>query len=100
MDLTPLNHTGREVELALEQVGISANKNAIPYDPKPPRVTSGLRLGTPAITSRGFKEEDARQVAQLIVRLVTNIGDESVKKQVSHDVKELTARFKVPGLDL
>ena len=100
VDLTPLNHTGREVELALEQVGISANKNAIPYDPKPPRVTSGLRLGTPAITSRGFKEEDARQVAQLIVRVVTNMGDESVKKQVSHDVKELTARFKVPGLDL
>ncbi|MCH8897731.1 MAG: serine hydroxymethyltransferase [Chloroflexi bacterium] len=100
VDLTPLNHTGREVELALEQVGISANKNAIPYDPKPPRVTSGLRLGTPAITSRGFKEEDARQVAKLIVRLVTNMGDESVKKQVSHDVKELTARFKVPGLDL
>jgi len=100
VDLTPLNRTGREVELALEQVGISANKNAIPYDPKPPRVTSGLRLGTPAITSRGFKEEDARQVAQLIVRLVTNMGDESVKKQVSHDVKELTARFKVPGLDL
>ncbi len=94
VDLTPLNHTGREVELALEQVGISANKNAIPYDPKPPRVTSGLRLGTPAITSRGFKEEDARQVAKLIVRLVTNMGDESVKKQVSHDVKELTARFK------
>ena len=100
VDLTPLNRTGREVELALEQVGISANKNAIPYDPKPPRVTSGLRLGTPAITSRGFKEEDARQVAQLIVRVVTNMGDESVKKQVSHDVKELTARFKVPGLDL
>ena len=100
VDLTPLNRTGREVELALEQVGISANKNAIPYDPKPPRVTSGLRLGTPAITSRGFKEEDARQVAKLIVRLVTNMGDESVKKQVSHDVKELTARFKVPGLDL
>ena len=100
VDLTPLNRTGREVELALEQVGISANKNAIPYDPKPPRVTSGLRLGTPAITSRGFKEEDARQVAKLIVRLVTNMGDESVKKQVSHNVKELTARFKVPGLDL
>ncbi len=100
VDLTPLDRTGRDVELALEQVGISANKNAIPYDPKPPRVTSGLRLGTPAITSRGFKEEDARQVAQLIVRLVTNKDDESVKKQVSHDVKELTAKFTVPGLDL
>ncbi len=100
VDLTPLDRTGRDVELALEQVGISANKNAIPYDPKPPRVTSGLRLGTPAITSRGFKEDDAKQVAQLIVRLVTNLGDDSVKKQVSHNVKELTAKFKVPGLDL
>jgi glycine hydroxymethyltransferase len=112
VDLTPLNQTGnqtgkqagkqtgRDVELALEQVGISANKNAIPFDPLPPRVTSGLRLGTPAITSRGFKEADAQRVAQLIVRVLTNLGDETVKKQVTREVKELTAKFPTPGLDL
>ena len=100
VDLTPLGLTGREVEVALEQVGISANKNAIPFDPKPPRVTSGLRLGTPAITSRGFKEEDSQRVAHLILKLVTNMGDDSVKKEVAKGVKELTANFPVPGLDL
>jgi glycine hydroxymethyltransferase len=100
VDLTPLGQSGRDVELALGQVGISANKNAIPYDPKPPRVTSGLRLGTPAITSRGFKEGDAKQVAKLIVQVLNNMGDETVNRQVARDVKDLTAKFPVPGLDL
>ena len=100
VDLTPLGLTGREVEVALEEVGISANKNAIPFDPRPPRVTSGLRLGTPAITSRGFKEDDAKQAARLILRLVANLEDEGVKQQVADDVKQLTTQFPVPGLDL
>jgi glycine hydroxymethyltransferase len=100
VDLTPLGQSGRDVELALGQVGISANKNAIPYDPKPPRVTSGLRLGTPAITSRGFKEGDAKQAAKLIVQVLNNMGDETVNRQVARDVKDLTAKFPVPGLDL
>ena len=100
VDLTPLGITGRDAEVALEEVGISANKNAIPFDPKPPRVASGLRLGTPAITSRGFKEEDVKEVAQLIVRVLTNKGDEKVKQQVKQEVRELSSRFPVPGLDL
>ena len=83
----------------MEEVGIIANKNAIPYDPKPPRVASGLRLGTPAITSRGFQEEDTKEVAHLIVRVLTSAGDEQVKREVSRAVKELTSRFPVPGLD-
>jgi glycine hydroxymethyltransferase len=99
VDLSPLNITGREAESALEEVGIIANKNAIPYDPRPPRVTSGLRLGTPAITSRGFQEEDTKEVAHLIVRVLTSGGDEQVKREVSRAVKELTSRFPVPGLD-
>ena len=98
--MTPLGQSGRDVELALGQVGISANKNAIPYDPKPPRVTSGLRLGTPAITSRGFKEGDAKQAAKLIVQVLNNMGDEKVNRQVARDAKDLTAKFPVPGLDL
>jgi glycine hydroxymethyltransferase len=100
VDLTPLGITGRDAEVALEGVGISANKNAIPFDPKPPRVASGLRLGTPAITSRGFQEDDVKEVAQLIVRVLTSQGDEKVKQQVSQEVKDLTSRFPVPGLDL
>ena len=100
VDLTPLELTGREVEVALEKVGISANKNAIPFDAKPPRVTSGLRLGTPAITSRGFTEEETKDAARLILRVVTNMGDEGVMQQVADEVKELTSKFPVPGLDL
>ncbi len=100
VDLTPLRLTGRAVEVALEEVGISANKNAIPFDPKPPRVTSGLRLGTPAITSRGFKEEETKEAARLILRVLTNMNDESVKGQVADEVKQLTSQFPVPGLDL
>ena len=100
VDLTPLNITGRDAESALEEVGIIANKNAIPFDPKPPRVASGLRLGTPAITSRGFQEQDTKQVAHLIVRVLTSSGDEKVKQEVGREVKELTSRFPVPGLDL
>ena len=100
VDLTPLGLTGRDVEVALEKVGISANKNAIPFDSKPPRVTSGLRLGTPAITSRGFTEEDTKEAARLILRVVTNMGDEGVMQQVADEVKELTGKFPVPGLDL
>ena len=99
VDLTPMDIDGRDAELAMEKVGISANKNAIPNDPKPPRVASGLRLGTPAITSRGFKEEDSKQVADLIVRVLTNMGDEQVENTVREEIKELTARFPEPGLD-
>ncbi len=81
-------------------MGIIANKNAIPFDTKPPRVTSGLRLGTPAITSRGFKQEETRQVAQLIVQTLADMQDERVKKRIVEEVKDLTAKFPVPGLDL
>jgi glycine hydroxymethyltransferase len=62
-------------------------------------VASGLRLGTPAITSRGFQEAEVTQVARLIVRVLTNLGNESVTQQVKQEVRELTARFPVPGLD-
>ena len=99
VDLTPMDIDGRDAELAMEKVGISANKNAIPNDPKPPRVASGLRLGTPAITSRGFKEQESKQVADLIVRVLTNMGDEQVENKVKKEIKELTSKFPVPGLD-
>ena len=100
VDLTPLGITGQQAESALEKVGIIANKNAIPFDPKPPRVASGLRLGTPAITSRGFDESAVEQVAQFIVEALTSIEDDSVQRRIGDDVKELASSFPVPGLDL
>ena len=99
VDLTPLGITGQEADTALDKVGIIANKNAIPFDPKPPRVASGLRLGTPAITSRGFDEGAVKKVARLIIDVLTSIDDENVKHRVTGEVKELTSRFPVPGLD-
>ncbi len=100
VDLTPMGITGQDADSALEKVGIIANKNAIPFDPRPPRVTSGLRLGTPAITSRGFGETETRQVARLIVEALTSMGDDKVQQRVADEVKEMTSRFPVPGLDL
>ena len=100
VDLTPIGITGKDADAALETVGIIANKNAIPCDPKPPRVTSGIRLGTPAITSRGFDEAAVRQVSRLVVEVLNSIGDEKVQKRVAEEVKDLTSKFPVPGLDL
>ena len=100
VDLTPLGITGQEAEANLGKVNIIANKNAIPFDPKPPRVASGLRLGTPAITSRGFDETAVRQVSRLIVESLASAGDEKVQHRVTDEVKELASRFLVPGLDL
>ena len=100
VDLTPLGLTGQEAETALEKVGIIANKNAIPYDPKPPRVASGLRLGTPAITSRGFDGAAVERVAKLIGEALAGIGEDKVQLRIGNEVKELAASFPVPGLDL
>jgi glycine hydroxymethyltransferase len=99
VDLTPLGITGRQAERALESVNIVANKNAIPYDQLPPRTASGLRLGTPAITSRGMGEEDTRQVARLIVRTLGSIGDEASMATIGDEVRHLSRQFPVPGLD-
>ena len=99
VDLTPLGITGKDAEEVLGRVDIVANKNAIPYDSRPPRITSGLRLGTPAITSRGFAATEMKVIADMIVRMLTHIGDERVEKAVTEEVAELTSRFPVPGLD-
>jgi glycine hydroxymethyltransferase len=100
VDLTPLGITGREAEAALEQANIIANKNAIPFDAKPPSIASGLRLGTPAITSRGFKAGEIKLVGQLIIKVLTNMENKDIRRQVKLEVKELTSKFPAPGLDL
>ncbi len=99
VDLRPINLTGSEAEDALGKVGITANKNAIPNDPQPPRITSGLRLGTPAITSRGFGVEESQKVAQLIVQTLNEKDDPEQLKIIADEVSQLTASFPVPGID-
>ncbi len=99
VDLSPLECTGKEAEEALERINVTVNKNAIPNDPKPPGITSGLRLGTPAITTRGFGAEETKQVASIIARAIHNRGEHSVETQLREEVEELTAKHPVPGLD-
>ena len=100
IDISPLGITGREAEEALGRAYITVNRNTIPYDPKPPRVASGLRLGTLAVTSRRFGKGEMEQVGRLIVRTLTNVGDAAVERQVQDEVVALTSRFPVPGIDV
>ena len=99
VDVTPLGITGRQAEDALGKVNIVVNRNAIPYDTKPPRVASGMRLGTPSLTSRGFGTEEMARIAQLILRTLANIGDEAVEREVRDEVLSLTDKFPVPGIE-
>ncbi len=85
--------TGSDAEGWLEAAGIIVNKNGIPNDPRPPRVTSGLRLGTPALTTRGLREAEMGRVAALIDRVLSSNGDADVTGQVREDVRALCAAF-------
>src|SRR3989442_6688684 len=98
VDVRPLGRTGRDAERALDAVGITVNKNAIPYDPQKPTVASGLRIGPPAVTTPGLGEAEMEHIGHLIGRVLTHFGDESVAKSVAADVLVLTARFPVPGI--
>jgi len=93
VDLRPMGVTGKLAEAKLEEAGITCNKNAIPNDPEKPFVTSGIRLGTPAITARGFKEDETRQVAQFILTVLGNINDSEKIAQVKEEVLKLTEKF-------
>ena len=93
VDLRPMGVTGKLAEAKLEEAGITCNKNAIPNDPEKPFVTSGIRLGTPAITARGFKEEETRQVAKFILTILGNINDSEKIAQVKEQVLKLTEKF-------
>jgi glycine hydroxymethyltransferase len=101
VDLRPKGVTGKAAEAALERAGITCNKNGIPFDPAPPAVTSGLRLGTPAGTTRGFGAEEFRRVGLLIVEVIDALakagedGDAEVEARVRREVLDLTARFPI-----
>ncbi len=98
VDLTETGVTGREAEESLEATGIVVNRNSIPFDPRPPRVTSGIRLGTPAVTTRGFGKEEMKRVASLIVKVISNIGNLDIQNQVKEEVSQLCSRFPVSEL--
>ncbi|MFP4565814.1 MAG: serine hydroxymethyltransferase [Spirochaetaceae bacterium] len=93
VDVTPFGITGKEAEQALDRANITVNKNAIPFDTRSPLVTSGIRLGTPALTTRGMGPREMETVASLIVRVLAAQGDEAVVAQVGEDVKRLSSRF-------
>nr|WP_314075776.1 serine hydroxymethyltransferase [uncultured Roseococcus sp.] len=102
VDLRPKNLTGKDAEAALNRAHLTCNKNAIPFDPAKPMVTSGVRLGSPAATSRGFGEEEFKQVAKLIGRVLDGLaaanspeGNAAVEKAVGEEVKALCARFPI-----
>jgi glycine hydroxymethyltransferase len=93
VDLRPVKLTGKVAEEALGQAEITVNKNMIPFDPEKPFVTSGIRIGTPALTSRGMGPADMEQVGRLIVRVLKAPADEATLKSVRGEVHELTKRF-------
>ncbi|HEX9550668.1 MAG TPA: serine hydroxymethyltransferase, partial [Candidatus Limnocylindrales bacterium] len=97
VDVTPLGVTGKEAEHLLDEVGITVNKNAIPFDPLPPNTSSGIRIGTPATTTRGFGADEMRTIARLITDTIDRREDPAALRAIAVEVAELTARFPVPG---
>ncbi|MGB9892153.1 serine hydroxymethyltransferase [Thermodesulfovibrio sp. Kuro-1] len=95
VDLTNFNITGKEAEEALDKAGITVNKNTIPFDTKPPTVTSGIRIGTPSVTTRGMGEEEMEKIAEIIERVIKNISNDSVIKDMQKKVQELCKKFPI-----
>lgn len=93
IDLRNKNITGKAAQEALDEVGITCNKNAVPFDDKSPMITSGIRLGTPALTTRGMKEPEMELIAEFINRVISNPDNEKVKEEVKNEVLNLTSKF-------
>lgn len=98
VDVTPLGVNGKEAEHLLDEIGITVNKNGIPFDPLPPNTASGIRLGTPATTSRGFGEDEMRAVGRIIIEAIATRGDAAAHARLAAEVSAITDRFPVPGL--
>jgi glycine hydroxymethyltransferase len=99
VDLTNKNIAGKKAAKALDKAGIVVNYNAIPFDSRKPFDPSGIRLGTPALTSRGFKEEEMLRVAEFIERVVTNADNEELLRETAEEVRKLCSNFPAPGLE-
>lgn len=99
VDLSPLGITGKVAEESLEAAGILVNRNTIPSDPKPPQITSGIRLGTPAATTRGFGVKEIRHAASLIVKVLSHLGDKNVEEKVRDEAAAICQRFPIPGVE-
>jgi glycine hydroxymethyltransferase len=93
VDVVQRNITGLDAQLALERAGITVNRNAIPFDPNPPYKAGGIRIGSPAVTTRGMGEPEMEQIAGWIAEVVEHLGDEKIEKRVQQQVRELTPRF-------
>jgi len=93
VDLRAFKLTGSDAELALDHAGITVNKNMIPRDPQPPRVTSGIRIGTAALTTRGFKEDDMRRAADWILRVLKNPKDETSIQKIRAEIFDYSQKF-------
>jgi glycine hydroxymethyltransferase len=98
VDVTPLGVTGKEAEHLLDEIGITVNKNAIPFDPLPPNTSSGIRLGTPATTTRGFGRDEMRAIARLVTDAIVQRDDPGARPRLAGEVAEIVGRFPVPGL--
>jgi glycine hydroxymethyltransferase len=98
VDVRPLETTGKAAEKALDAVGITVNKNTIPYDTNKPAVASGIRIGTPAVTTRGMKEAEMKRIGELIARTLRSMKDEQALADIATEVLDLTSRFPVPGI--
>ncbi|HHY69689.1 MAG TPA: serine hydroxymethyltransferase [Firmicutes bacterium] len=93
VDLTPKGVTGKQAEQSLDKVGITVNKNAIPFDKRKPTITSGIRIGTPAVTTRGMKEPEMELIASLIDRTISERENEEVLNEIAQEVLDLTSKF-------
>lgn len=93
VDLRPKGVTGKMAEEGLEKAGITCNKNSIPNDPEKPFITSGIRLGTPAITARGMKEDETVQIAEMIIKVLENVNDDEKIAEVKNEVLKLAEKF-------
>lgn len=99
IDVRNTGLNGKTAEKLLDEVGVTTNKNAIPFDPESPMVTSGIRVGTPAVTTRGMDEEAMEEIAEIFALVLKNPGDEVKKEEARRRVKALTERFPLyPGL--
>jgi glycine hydroxymethyltransferase len=93
IDLRNKNITGKQAQEMLDELGITCNKNAVPYDDKSPLITSGIRLGTPALTTRGMKEADMHKIADMINDILTNPSNEDLKKDIRQKIDDLTSEY-------